>query len=114
MYTENGTMLANFLKEWMRTSNLKYNYNKRKFVTTEAFEEFLGEQRDEDLQQAYCDATIMYPGLSEEGYEKIQDRYIREVDKMGWEYEDRPMLNATERQCKRSLKFRQRERKHGY
>jgi hypothetical protein len=50
----------------------------------------------------------MYVGLSNRDYEQIQDRYMREVDKMGWEYEERPMLNPTLRQQERLKKWRKK------
>jgi hypothetical protein len=106
-YTKDGTMLANYLKDWV-PSKLKYNYKERKFVTRKNFRRFIEEAREADGQQAYCDATIIYVGLSNRDYEQIQDRYMREVDKMGWDYEERPMLSPTVRQQERSQKWRKK------
>ncbi|PMD23438.1 hypothetical protein NA56DRAFT_687726 [Hyaloscypha hepaticicola] len=90
-YTRNGTTLANFLTAWV-PSHLKYNYEKRKFVTEEEFERFIEEVREDEFQQISADAPMIFKDLDDGDYDDMVDRYMEEADDMGWEYEDRPIL----------------------
>jgi hypothetical protein len=49
---------------------------------------------------------MQWPGLNQEYYEKLTDRYMRRVEKMGWECEDRlDDVEPSYRQQERSEKW---------
>jgi len=110
-YTQDGTMLANFLATWV-PSHLKYNYEKRKFVTEEKFETFMEDVRDELFLQITAEAQMVYEGLYEDDYEDMADRYMEEAEELGFEYEDRPMLEPTLAQEARSERWRRKQRRN--
>jgi hypothetical protein len=101
-------MLANFLTTWV-PSHLKYNYEKRKFVTEEKFKRFIEDVREEEFANVTADAEILYEGLYEKDYEDMVDRYMEEAEAMGFEYENRPMLEPTLDQEERSERWRSRQ-----
>jgi hypothetical protein len=104
-------MMANFLTTWV-PYHLKYNYEKRKFVTEEKFETFIEDVRDELFLQITAEAPMVYEGLYEDDYEDMGDRYMEEVEDMGFEYEDRPMLEPTLAQEARSERWRRKQRRN--
>jgi hypothetical protein len=104
-FSKNGSMLVNYLKSWV-PQGWNYNYNERKFVTEERFEEFLEEIEEEETRQMYADYECTYEGLEPDEYDELMDRWLAKVDKAGWEYEGRPaMIRPTKAQMRRSRKW---------